>query len=763
MQGLARFVLHAFLGTITLIVGAPIAHAADEPPHETREVPLRDQSILYVTPRVAADIATIRANSVDILECEPRIGRPLMVQATPAHAAALRAANLNVTIFHKNVEEYLNTLWERTQQERMLRADDWYQAYRTIDEFDARLDGIASNRPDLVTPITIGTSLEGRPLRGLRVTAPDSPSNPRSSRPILFLIGGQHAREWVGPAATLYAVDQLVTEYDTTTRVRDLLQRVEIISIPIINPDGYVFTWSSSANRFWRKNRRVDANAVAIGVDNNRNWGYQWGLDSGSSSSTGSETYRGNHGFSEPETAAIRDFVHANTNIRCAVDIHTASQDMMGPWGFQAALSPDHTTFMSLLTVWRAAVQAVYGTPFDIGAISTSLYLVSGGSVDWWYGARGILGISVELRTGGGFAPAASTIRPNCEEQYQGILTLGESIISPIRISLESTHEAWIPVNTPTPVAFRVIGDAQQPDLTSVKLLARIDNAAPQEVPLVQSGSSFTANLPAVSCGSSILFYIEARTINGDLVRHPPVRGIELKAANLVDTARFTGEPSESWEIVTTGATPIGRWERGVPEPTSAQLGADSDDPNASGFFTGLAAGADANSNDVDFGTTSLYSPTFSLLPPSGMRSLETMLTYWRTLSTTDTNDRLNIALTTPVSLTIPLESLRSTTQPGRFAVSNILPQRNDWRLFFAVNDTTTDHTVEAGVDDVRITMRLCRRSADMNNDQGVTIDDLLLFLQSFELGSLAADYSNDLAVTIDDLLIYLVAFEDGV
>jgi len=742
-------------------MSASSAKGADEP-GALQEVAFHKQSILYVTPRVAADIATIRANSVDILECEPRIGRPLMVQATPAHANALRAANLNVTVFHKNVEEYLNTLWERTQRERMLRAGDWYQAYRTFDEFGTRLDAIASNRPDLVTPITIGTSLEGRPLRGLRVTAPDAPGNPRSSRPILFLIGGQHAREWVGPATTLYAVDQLLAEYETSERVRSLLERVEIISIPIINPDGYVYTWASSNNRFWRKNRRVDANANPVGVDNNRNWGYQWGLDSGSSPNTNSETYRGNHAFSEPETAAIREFVHATPNIRCAVDIHTASQDMMGPWGFQAALSPDHTTFMSLLTLWRAAVQAVYGTPFDIGAISTSLYLVSGGSVDWWYGARGILGISVELRVGGGFAPAASTIRPNCEEQYQGILTLGESIVTPIRISLESTHETWIPVNTPTPVAFRVLRDAQRPDPSSVRLIARIDSGVPQEVPLTTSGDNYSANLPAVSCGSTILFHIEALTTNGDLVRHPPVRGIELKAANLVDTARFTGESGEPWEIVTTG-TPFGRWERGVPQATAAQVGSDSDDPGDNGFFTGLAAGADANSNDVDNGTTSLYSPTFSLLPPSGMRSLDTRLTYWRTLSTADANDRLAVSLTAPVSLTIPLESLRANTAPGRHTIANVLPPRTDWRLFFAINDTSPDHTVEAGVDDVRVTMRLCRRSADMNNDQGVTIDDLLLFLQNFELGNIAADYSNDLAVTIDDLLIYLVTFEEGV
>lgn len=51
---------------------------------------------------------------------------------------------------------------------------------------------------------------------------------------------------------------------------------------------------------------------------------------------------------------------------------------------------------------------------------------------------------------------------------------------------------------------------------------------------------------------------------------------------------------------------------------------------------------------------------------------------------------------------------------------------------------------------------------ADMNGDQGVTIDDLLLFLDAFESGAAPADVNGDCGVTIDDLLAFLVAFEAG-
>lgn len=51
---------------------------------------------------------------------------------------------------------------------------------------------------------------------------------------------------------------------------------------------------------------------------------------------------------------------------------------------------------------------------------------------------------------------------------------------------------------------------------------------------------------------------------------------------------------------------------------------------------------------------------------------------------------------------------------------------------------------------------------ADYNEDCGVTIDDLLLFLEAFELGLGQTDVDRDGGITIDDLLLYLESFEMG-
>ena len=54
----------------------------------------------------------------------------------------------------------------------------------------------------------------------------------------------------------MYLADRLVETAATDPRVQALLSKVEIFVIPVVNVDGYSFTWADTANRLWRKNRR---------------------------------------------------------------------------------------------------------------------------------------------------------------------------------------------------------------------------------------------------------------------------------------------------------------------------------------------------------------------------------------------------------------------------------------------------------------------------------------------------------------------------
>ncbi|MCL4134687.1 UNVERIFIED_CONTAM: hypothetical protein GTU68_013932, partial [Idotea baltica] len=155
------------------------------------------------------------------------------------------------------------------------------------EQIEAFLKGIASANPDRVTTTDIGKSYEGRSIWMVTIKSGTAPSE-RS----VIVDAGIHAREWIAPAVALYFIDMLIKQ-------PEIAEGVEFRIIPVVNPDGYVY--SHTSNRLWRKNRRITSNRRCRGVDLNRNWSYRWG-EGGSSSDECSEIYRGTSAFSEPET-----------------------------------------------------------------------------------------------------------------------------------------------------------------------------------------------------------------------------------------------------------------------------------------------------------------------------------------------------------------------------------------------------------------------------------------------------------------------------
>jgi murein tripeptide amidase MpaA len=124
---------------------------------------------------------------------------------------------------------------------------------------------LATEFPSLVRLFDVETSYEGRPIKAIVISRDESAGNP-----VMFVDGGVHAREWVGHMAVIYLLYQLV---ERSAMNGDLLTNLDWVIVPMANPDGYVYTHTTE--RFWRKNRRP-INAQCVGVDNNRNFGYEW-------------------------------------------------------------------------------------------------------------------------------------------------------------------------------------------------------------------------------------------------------------------------------------------------------------------------------------------------------------------------------------------------------------------------------------------------------------------------------------------------------
>jgi len=195
---------------------------------------------------------------------------------------------------HEILIDDVQSLIEREQMEilaaQTLRPQDWFSSYHTYDEIVTFTSTLAFNYSKLASFIpAVGKSIEGREINILRITGGTGPKKGQ-----ILLLGGQHAREWIGPATVLYAANTLLSEYASNPDVAALVNNFDWTIVPVLNPDGYVFTWNN--NRLWRKNRRVNSNG-SFGVDLNRNWGDHW-CEDGGSTNPNSDTYCGTGPFS---------------------------------------------------------------------------------------------------------------------------------------------------------------------------------------------------------------------------------------------------------------------------------------------------------------------------------------------------------------------------------------------------------------------------------------------------------------------------------
>ncbi|CAA9481941.1 MAG: Carboxypeptidase T, partial [uncultured Solirubrobacteraceae bacterium] len=217
------------------------------------------------------------------------------------------------------------------------------RGYHDHAEVGAALAELERSFPTLVSRFSLGSSVEGRELWAVKVSAGVFLDE---NEPEVLLVAGQHAREPLSVEMALYAARELATGYGREPRISRLLDTREVWIVANLNPDGSTYDTATGRHRAWRKNRQRDGGDGAVGVDLNRNWGYRWGCCRGSSRRPGSAAYRGTAAFSAPETRHLRDFVASRVvggvqQIRAAVDFHSFSELVMWPFGYtRADLAP---------------------------------------------------------------------------------------------------------------------------------------------------------------------------------------------------------------------------------------------------------------------------------------------------------------------------------------------------------------------------------------------------------------------------------------
>lgn len=191
----------------------------------------------------------------------------------------------------------------------------------------------------------LSASIEGRSIQAIKIAG----GTKTDRRGVLF-VAGVHARELINPDLLIRFALRLCRAYTNKTAltfklpegagktysanlVKVLVDNLDLFILPLANPDGRAWVQNPAGYYLWRKNRRPNPGSTCMGVDINRNFDFLWSSGIGTSSHPCSDIYRGSAAFSEPETQNIRTLLNAYPNIGYFVDVHSASELILYPWG----------------------------------------------------------------------------------------------------------------------------------------------------------------------------------------------------------------------------------------------------------------------------------------------------------------------------------------------------------------------------------------------------------------------------------------------
>lgn len=323
--------------------------------------------------------------------------------ATAAEIAAFEAQGLRVEV------DVAHTADVQQVERSSMTGIPGYPCYRTVEETFVSAEILATNFPHLARWIDIGDSWEklnaseGYDLRVLQIT--NFERDP-ADKPKLMLTSAIHAREYTTAELNMRFAEMLVNGYGVDADITWILDYHDIHLVLQANPDGRKIAETGVSKRKNMNANFCGTSTTNRGIDLNRNFPFEWGQHNGSSGSVCSATYRGPAAGSEPETAAIVEYMRdifpdqrdddatspaPDDATGLYIDIHSYSELVLWPWGFPG-VAPNGT---ALQTLGR---KLAYFNGYEPQQ-SVDLYPTDGTTVDTVYGELGVAAFTFELGT----------------------------------------------------------------------------------------------------------------------------------------------------------------------------------------------------------------------------------------------------------------------------------------------------------------------------------------------------------------------------
>ncbi|MDX6640040.1 MAG: hypothetical protein QOF12_1051, partial [Solirubrobacteraceae bacterium] len=290
--------------------------------------------------------------------------------------------------------------------------------YRTYSDIQAELKALVEQYPDKARPVVIGKTFQGRDIQGVEIA---NDVNATDGRPIFFLMGEHHAREWPSEEAAMEYATMLAKQGDDP-RVASLMANERTVIVPVVNVDGFITTRQDSAIdpndnnpagqdptihlgeavappggilAYRRKNCSGEFPDPSVpcelqwGVDNNRNYGNLWG-GPGSSQDPTSQSFHGPGPRSEPETQAVWNYTRTH-QVTMLMTLHNVAALVLRPPGLHdGGKAPDEARMKAIGDAMGAATGYTSQYSFE-------LYDTAGTTEDDTYTATGGYGYTIEI------------------------------------------------------------------------------------------------------------------------------------------------------------------------------------------------------------------------------------------------------------------------------------------------------------------------------------------------------------------------------
>ncbi len=277
----------------------------------------------------------------------------------------------NARIMVLDISQSVREAFRRSQQSP-LRATG-YHSFKEVTEI---LNAASLRYPAIANLVQYGVSAGGKPLLALRVS---NHLNDRKPVPRIMLTAATHGDEIITTEVLLNLMSLFLEGATTNPRFAEYLDKLEIVFIPVVNPDGF-----SEQDRYDN------------GSDPNRSYPFP-------------ENVNG-----EP-TASINGIMNfvKKFPITGSVDFHAYGRLIMFPWGYTKEAPPVQTQKVFEDVTKKMATTNAY----TYGQISRVIYVAKGSSADFYFWKFNALSLGIEI--GDSKAPESAKIGKYTQEQSE--------------------------------------------------------------------------------------------------------------------------------------------------------------------------------------------------------------------------------------------------------------------------------------------------------------------------------------------------------